>query len=210
MDFDLSIYGKVALLFTMSLSLGGIGCVVGRNFRGLLQFIVLALLMFAGCFIVPAIAAHSDGAGITALAVWTFVIGLFIGPAIHAYSEDIGWKTVALAFFGSAGVMAVCGLFATFSGINFSGMGAYLGIALFGLIIAGFVGLFFRWGREANLLYSALGMLIFSGYFVFDFFTLGHTENSWDHAITLTMKIYLDYINFVLHALAFFAQMKHH
>jgi modulator of FtsH protease len=209
MELDISIYAKVALLLTLSMSLGGIGCWVARNMQSLVGFIVLFILLLGGCFVVPYLAGISPGAGVSGLAVWTFVSGLFIGPAIHAYSEDIGWKTVALAFFGTGGVMAICGLFATFSGIDFSGMGSFLGIALFGLIIVGIIGLFWSWGREANLLYSGMGMLIFSGYFVYDFFMLGHTENSWDRAIVLTMKIYLDYLNFLLHLLHFLSAMKH-
>lgn len=207
---DLSIYGKVAFLLTVSMSMGGFGCFIGRKMQSWFGFIVLFVLLLGGCFVVPAIAAASAVGGVVALAVWTFISGLFIGPAIHAYSEEIGWKTVALAFFGTAGVMAVCGLIGTFSGIDFSGLGAILGIALFGLILVGIVRLFFAWGREANLLYSGFGMVIFAAYFVYDFFTLGHTENTWQRATELTMKIHLDYINFVLHWLAFIAAHRHH
>jgi modulator of FtsH protease len=207
---ELSIYAKVAFLLTVSMSMGGVGCYIGRKLESVFGFIVLFVLMLVGCFAVPAIAQSSAVAGVFALAVWTLISGLFIGPAIHAYSEDIGWKTVALAFFGTGGVMAVCGLIGTFSGIDFSGLGAFLGIGLFLLIIVGIVRLFMKWGREANLLYSAVGMFIFAGYFVYDFFALGHTENTWARATELTMKIYLDYINFLLHLLAFIAAHKHH
>jgi FtsH-binding integral membrane protein len=207
---DLSIYSKVALLLTMSMSLGGFGCWLARNKASVAWFIMTFIGFLGGVFVVQLMAASSPEAGISSLAVWTFISGLFMGPAIHAYSEEIGWKTVALAFFGTAGVMAICGLFATFSGINFAPMGAFLGIGLFGMIIVGVIGLFFRWGRDANLLYSSLGMVLFAGYFVYDFFTLGHTENSWQHAIQMTMKIYLDYMNFVLHLLAFLSAHHHH
>jgi FtsH-binding integral membrane protein len=207
---DISLYAKVALLMSMSMSLGGVGCWLGRNKQSITWFIVLAVLFIGGVFAVQAAAAVSSCAGVGALAVWTLVSGLLIGPAIHAYSEEIGWKTVALAFFGTAGVMTVCGLFATFSGIDFSGMGWFLEIGLFGIIIVGIIGIFVRWGREANLLYSGFGMLLFSGFFVYDFFTLGHTENSWQNATELTMKLYLDYMNFLLHLLQFIAAAKHH
>jgi FtsH-binding integral membrane protein len=207
---DLSIYGKVALLLTMSMSLGGFGCWVAQKLKSILAFIVLAVLFLAGAFFVPYFASVSTTAGITALAAWTFISGLFMGPAIHSYSEEIGWKTVALAFFGTAGVMALCGLVATFSGINFSGLGSFLGIALFGLIIVGIIRLFSNWGKEANILYSSLGVLIFAGYFLYDFFTLKHTENNWQRATELTMKFYLDFLNFLLHLLQLIAAAKHH
>jgi FtsH-binding integral membrane protein len=106
--------------------------------------------------------------------------------------------------------MAICGLVATFSGINFSGLGSLLGIALFGLIIAGIIRLFSTWGKDANILYSSLGILIFAGYLLYDFFTLAHTENTWQRANELTMKFYLDFLNFLLHLLQIIAASKHH
>jgi FtsH-binding integral membrane protein len=207
---ELSIYGKIALLLTMSMALGGFGCWLGQKMKSILAFIVLTVLFIGGAIAVPHFAAASVAAGIVTLAVWTFISGLYLGPAIHIYAEEIGWKTVALAFFGTAGVMALCGLFATFSGINFSGLGSILGLALFGLIIAGIIRLFTKWGREADLLYSGLGMLIFSGYFIYDFFTLKNTANTWPKAIELTMKFYLDFVNFLLHLLNFILAAKHH
>ncbi len=179
---ELSIYGKVALLLTMSMLLGGLGCWAGQKLKSVALFVVLAILFLAGAFVVPHFAAVSTASGIIALAGWTFISGLFVGPTIHYYAEEIGWKTVALAFFGTAGVMAICGLVATFSGINFSGLGSLLGIALFGLIIAGIIRLFSTWGKDANILYSSLGILIFAGYFLYDFFTLAHTENTWQRS----------------------------
>lgn len=49
--------------------------------------------------------------------------------------------------------------------------------------------------RTPNIIYHLLGMVISSGYFIFDFFRLGHTENTWEKAIQLKMSIYLDFLN---------------
>lgn len=204
-----SIFVKVAMLLSMSMLLGAAGTWVGRNVRSLGACIGLGVVFLLGTIGVFFAAAASPGVGIAALAAWTFVSGLFIGPVVGQFSDEFGWKTVGGIFASTAGAMAICGMIGLFSGIDFSGMGTYLMIALFGLIIAGVIGIFVRMSRTTNIIYHLLGMLIFSGYFIFDFFRLGHTENTWEKAIQLTMSIYLDFLNFFLHLLQLYAATHH-
>jgi len=206
---ETSIFVKVALLLTMAMLGGGLGAWCGRGIRSMGAMIGLGILFLVGVFGVFLAAHASPVIGIAALAGWTFVSGLFIGPAIQAYSEDIGWQSVAGCFLGTSGVMALCGIIGLFSGINFGGMGSFLLIALFGLILVGVVGCFVRMSRTVNIVYSALGCLIFAGYFLFDFFRLGHSENTWEKAIQLTMSLYLDFVNFFLHLLQLYSQLHH-
>lgn len=207
---ETTIFAKVALLLTMSMLSGAAGTWCGRNIRSGMTMIGLGVAFLLGCIGVFFAAHAGAGIGIGALAIWTFISGLFIGPVINGYKEELGWETVAGIFAGTGGVMAVCGMIGLFSGIDFSGMGTYLMFALFGLIIFGVIGIFVRLSRTTNILYSIFGMVIFSGYFLFDFFRLGHTENTWEKAIGLTMSLYLDFLNFFLHALQLYSQMKKH
>ncbi|HEY9712361.1 MAG TPA: Bax inhibitor-1 family protein [Chroococcales cyanobacterium] len=200
----------MALLFTLSMLMGGAGAWCGRKIQSFGAVIALGALFLFGTIGVFLAAHASAPVGIGALAIWTFVSGLFVGPAIQAYSEDLGWRTVALAFFGTGGVMAVCGVIGAFSGIDFSAMGTFLMIGLFGIIIAGIIGLFVRWGREANIAISGIACVIFAGYFIFDFFRLSKSTNTWESAIQLAMSIYLDFLNFFLHLLQLLAASKHH
>lgn len=140
--------------------------------------------------------------------VWTFISGLFIGPAVQAYADRLGWQTVCLAYAGTAGVMAITGGVGMFSGVDFSGMGTYLMFGLFGLIIAGVVGIFVRMSRTVNIVYSLIGMVVFAGYFIFDFFRLSQSVNTWESAVRLTMTIYLDFMNFFLYLLQFLAAVS--
>ncbi len=204
-----SIFVKVALLLSMSMLLGAAGTWFGRNVRSMGACIGLGLVFLLGTIGVFFAAHASAGIGIAALAGWTFVSGLFIGPVVGQFSEEFGWKTVGGIFASTAGAMAICGMIGLFSGIDFSGMGTYLMFALFGMIIFGVVSIFIRMSRTTNIVYHLLGMVIFSGYFIFDFFRLGHTENTWEKAIQLTMSIYLDFLNFFLHLLQLYAATHH-
>jgi FtsH-binding integral membrane protein len=203
-----TIFSKVAVLLCMSMLSGAFGAYIGRGIRSVAAFIVLAIAFIGGTIGVYFASTAADPTiGVLALGAWTFVSGLFVGPAIEAYAEELSWKTVAGAFLGTSGVMAVCGLIGMFSGIDFSGLGTYLMIGLFGLIIVGVLGWFVAAlrSRQSDILFSILGMIIFAGYFLFDFFRLGHSENTWERAIQLTMSIYLDFLNFFLRLLELLA-----
>lgn len=204
-----SLFVKVALLLTMSMVSSAVGSHLGRNIRSGGAMIGLGIAFIGGAIATLFLAHAGPAIGIPALLIWTFVSGLFLGPVLQMYREDLGAATVTGVFAGTGGVMALCGAIGLFSGVDFSGMGSYLMFALFGLIIVGVIGLFIRMSRTTNIIYSLFGMVIFAGYFVFDFFRLGHTENTWEKAIGLTMSLYLDFVNFALHALQFLAAMKH-
>lgn len=202
---EMTLLSKVALLLSGSMLIGAFGTYLGRSIQSLGAFIALAVLFIGGVIGVFFMASASPPVGITALFAWVFVSGLFIGPAIQNYAERLGWQTVFLAYAGTGGVMAVTGMIGMFSGVDFSGLGPILMFGLFGLIIAGIVGIFWRMSKTVNIVYSLLGMVIFAGYFLFDFFRLTKSENTWESAIRLTMAIYLDFINFLLYLLQFLA-----
>lgn len=206
-----TLFTKVMLLVVLSLGVSAFGIYVGRFIRSLAAIIVLGITFLVGSFAVYLLETSvSPGVGVAMLLAWVFVSGLFLGPTFQLFAEDNGWQTIFVIFTGTMGVMAVFGGIGLFSGIDFSGMGMFLGIALFGLIIAGVVGIFVRFSREVNIVYSIIGMVVFSGYFIFDFFRLGHTENTWGHASQLTMHIYLDIVNFMLYAMQLYEATKHH
>jgi FtsH-binding integral membrane protein len=67
----------------------------------------------------------------------------------------------------------------------------------------GLVGVFVRFSRTVNLTYSILGMVIFAAYFLYDFFRLSRSENTWEAATRLTMRLYLDFANFFIYLLQY-------
>ncbi|MBX9571545.1 MAG: Bax inhibitor-1 family protein [Candidatus Obscuribacterales bacterium] len=203
-----TLIAKVAVLLSMTMGLGTLGVYLGREIKSFGAFIGLAIAFVVGAIGVIFAASISPMAGITALAVWALISGLFTGPAIQLYADKLGWQTVAGAFAGTSGVMAVCGSIGLFSGADFSSMGFYLGIALFGLIIVSVIGLFWRMSREMNIGMALVGMVIFAGYFIFDFWRLGNSENTWAKAIELTLNIYLDFLNFFLRLLELLALLS--
>lgn len=195
------LFSKVSLLLTGSMALSALGAYLGAGITSMAAFWVLLIAFFAGAFVVPIAAKASKEAGIAALALWTFISGLFIGPAIGMYVHALGPQIVFLAFLGTGGVMAACGAIGALSGRDFSNMGRWLMFALLGLIVVGIVNLFVTFSSGVEIVYCLLGIVIFAGFFIFDFFRLSKAEDNWFNAVTLTMEIYLDYINMLLFVL---------
>ncbi len=193
-----TLLAKVTFLLTISLLLSAFGAFCGRKVQSIAAFLLLSLLFIVGTIVVYVVAMTNPALGIGLLFGWSFIAGLVMGPAIQLRAEELGWETVCAAFLGTAGVMALCGGIGLFSGADFSKLGVYLGLGLFLLIIVGVFRIFIRLSKAGNIVYSLIGMALFTGYFVYDFFRLGRTENTWGNAVGLTVSLFLDFWNFLL------------
>lgn len=203
-----SLMAKVMMLLSGSLVISSIGSYMGLGITSGWVIFGLVVVLFLGIFGVAALAATSPALGVAGLAIWTFLNGLTIGPAVNMYAAVIGWQTVTFSFMGTAAIMAALGCWGAFSGRDFSAWGKWLFIGLLGLIVVGVIGMFTGFGHSFNLLYSVAGMVIFAGYFVFDFFRLSRSEDNDFNAVMITMNIYLDFVNFWLWLMRFIAETK--
>jgi FtsH-binding integral membrane protein len=194
-----SLMAKVMMLLSGSLVISSIGTYMGLGITsGWVLFGLVRRAHSRHIWCRGPMAAASPALGVAGLAIWTFLNGLAIGPAVNMYAAVIGWQTVTFSFMGTAAIMAALGCWGAFSGRDFSAWGKWLFIGLLGLIIVGVIGLFTGFGHSFNLLYSLAGMVIFAGYFVFDFFRLSRSEDNDFNAVMITMNIYLDFVNFWL------------
>ena len=192
---------KVMGLLCPTLAAASVGAYVGRGLRGWLPVIGLTILSIIGIFII-----RSFGSSVVAIPLilgWGFVNGMILGPLVSFAVEDAGASIVIEALTGTTAVMMLTGLIVFATGIDFSFLMPVLFLALMGLIVVGLVGIFVRFSRTVNLAYSILGMIIFAGYFLFDFFRASRSENTWDAAVRLTMSLYLDFANFFIFLLQY-------
>lgn len=203
-----SLMAKVMMLLSGSLVISSIGSYMGLGITSGWVIFGLFVVLIVGIFGVAAMAAASPALGVAGLAIWTFLNGLTMGPAVNFYAAEIGWQTVTFSFMGTAAIMAALGCWGAFSGRDFSSWGKWLFLGLLGLIIIGVIGMFTGFGHSFNLLYSVAGMVIFAGYFVFDFFRLSRSEDNDFNAVMITMNIYLDFVNFWFSLMRFIAETK--
>lgn len=147
--------------------------------------------------------------------IFSALMGWSMGPAIESISakkrgpaSSGNWSDIlsqALGATALAVLATACMVFLT--NIDFGFLGAFLFIALLILIIMGVVNIFFIKSERFQLIKAYLGVLIFTGYLLFDFNRLEKLAHSdaWSDAIRISVSLYLDIINLFLSLLAIFA-----
>ncbi|MEW5942379.1 MAG: Bax inhibitor-1/YccA family protein [Pseudomonadota bacterium] len=144
-------------------------------------------------------ANRNSGLGVALLLALTFFMGLMLGPILQvALHLKNGAQVVGMAaggtgviFFGLAGV-------ATVTKKDFSFLGNFLFVGLILLIIASLANLFFQVPAMA-LAISAIAVLIFSGYILFDVSQIVHGGET--NYVMATLALYLDIYNLFVNLL---------
>jgi hypothetical protein len=131
------------------------------------------------------------------LAVFTVSVAISIGTYC-AILEAIGRGHIVLQA-SSFAILIFFGLtvYTLLSGRNFSFIGGFLSMALWGLVLWGFAGLFFP-ALISSVAYGFIGALVFCIFILFDTSRLMHTL-SYDDYIQATIELYLDIINLFLY-----------
>ena len=119
--------------------------------------------------------------------------------------------------FTSAATFGGMCLYAMTTKRDLSAMGNYLGMALWGLIIAALVNMFLK-SSSFDMMISVVGVLVFCGLTAYDTqYILNISRNysgSLDESdyirfsIIGALKLYLDFINMFLYLLRFFGRRK--
>ncbi len=140
--------------------------------------------------------------GIPLFTVWSILTGIELALALISVDENLGSKVLAI----TATITFFAALIGMYSGIDFS----FLGILLFGalllLLIGNLLRLFISIPGANRRVMACFGVIIFTGYLLFDFNRLVKLEergtaNSWYAAMELAIDIYLDMINIFLELL---------
>jgi FtsH-binding integral membrane protein len=192
---------KVLCLLALTLSTAAVGAYTGRRIRGWLPMIGLLLLSIGGILVVRA--AGEGPLAIGLLIGWGFLNGMMLGPLVALAISEQGPGIVLQSLTGTTAVMLLLGALSTITDLDLDSLASVLFVALIGLLVFGLVRIFVRFSRTVNLLYSVIGMVVFSGFFLFHFFRLGRSENTWERAIDLTISLYLTFSNFFAFLLQF-------
>ena len=187
-----------------------IGALLGMSMRfgfAAQSPIMFTLLMFAGIFgLFFLISANRNSSlGVVFLLALTFFLGVMLGPILQfAFSLSNGGQIVTLAAGGTATIFLVLSGIATTSKRDFSFMGKFLVIGLVLLILASIANLFFQ-VPAASLAISAIAVLIFSGFILYDVNRIvrGGETNYIMATLALYMNIYNLFVNLLHLLLAF-------
>ena len=138
--------------------------------------------------------------GIVALLGFTLVAGFFLGPILQvALHLKNGAQLVGMAAGGTGIIFGSLATIATVTKKDFSFMGKFLFIGLILLIVASFANMFFQIPAMA-LTISAIAVLIFSAYILFDVSRI--VNGGETNYVMATMGLYLNIYNLFINLLS--------
>jgi len=138
------------------------------------------------------------------LYIFTFISGVTLYPIIAHYLTTIGPNLVLMSFATTTVVFSGIAVYATKSKRNFSFLGGFLFAAILALIAISIFNIFWPLSSAAMLAYSYIGVLVFSGYVLFDFSRMKHYGVRAEDVPLVALSLYLDFINLFLSILRIF------
>jgi modulator of FtsH protease len=178
-----------------------IGMSINLSFMALHPFMG-ALAMFAVMMgLLFAVTKLRDSVwGIAALLGFTLVAGVFLGPILQvALHLKNGAQLIGMAAGGTGIIFLSLASFATVTKKDFSFMGKFLFIGLIMLVIASLANAFFQ-VPVMSLVISAVAILIFSAYILFDISQIVHGGET--NYVMATLTLYLDIYNIFINLLS--------
>lgn len=170
-------------------------------FGNRLVFWGMLIAMFVMAWMIPArMEKMSSGAVVGFFVLFSALMGCWLAPIFLVYRLG----TIVYTLFITAGTFGAMSVYGYFTKSDLSKMGAYLMMALFGLIIASVVNIF--WANSTmEWIISIVGVLIFTGLTAWDTqqvrrMAAANLEPALaDKLATMgAMNLYLDFINLFL------------
>jgi FtsH-binding integral membrane protein len=176
-------------------------------FEGIIRNNLILMLVALGVAFFMSFRIHAIQVGTAKALFWTYalILGLGLAPIFMVYTGE----SIARTFFISAGTFAAMSLWGYTTKRDLTGMGNFLIMGLFGIILASIVNIFLG-SSGLGFAISVLGVLIFTGLTAYD--TQKIKEMYWDadgadiaakKSIMGAFTLYLDFINLFLMLLRF-------
>ncbi|MBQ7578060.1 MAG: Bax inhibitor-1/YccA family protein [Synergistaceae bacterium] len=154
----------------------------------------------------------SAGTALILFLLYSLVNGLTCSVLLLVYTQ----ASIYQAFFTTAGMFGVMSIYGLYTKRDLTGMGSFLIMGLFGLIIAGLINMFMR-STGMEMAISIMGIIIFMGLTAYDtakIKQLSMTVNGADDsaltkiAVIGALQLYLDFINLFIYLLRLFGKRR--
>ncbi|WP_310178439.1 Bax inhibitor-1/YccA family protein [Neobacillus niacini] len=197
---------SVLRTFALSLAFAFIGTMAGVFVpTGLfLPLSILELVMLFAAFFFR----RKKAISYSFLYIFTFISGITLYPIVAHYLATTGANTVIMAFATTTVVFTGIAIYAAKSKRNFSFLGGFLLAALLALVAISIFNIFWPLSTTGMLAYSFIGVMVFSGYVLFDFSRMKHYGVSAEDVPLVALSLYLDFINLFLSILRIFGILQ--
>ncbi|MFC5452492.1 Bax inhibitor-1/YccA family protein [Paenibacillus aestuarii] len=199
-------FAHVLQTFAISLLVSFLGTLIGAIVvppSMIMLFVVAEVVMLVAAIVIR-IRGKNIGYGF--LYAFTAISGVTLYPVIEAYGGLLGANVVSGAFLATAVIFGGLALYAHRSKRDFSFLGGFLFAGTIGLVLMSLISLFVSFGSVMNLVWSLIGILIFSGWVLYD--VAQYRDGVGAEEVPLAaLNIYLDFINLFLYILRFLASI---
>jgi len=220
-DRDRSLIKNVYLWMTAGLALTGVVSFGLSSNQSLMIALVSNTFLFFGIIIAELalvmylsarIQKMSTTAATMAFALYAFLNGVTMSVIFLAYTG----ATISLAFFTTAATFGAMSLYAMTTKRDLSGVGHYLMMGVFGIIIVSVINIFLK-SPAVYYLISYVGVLVFMGLTAYDTQNIlkmsaqagsASEEQYIKFSIMGALKLYLDFINIFLFMLRIFGRRR--
>jgi modulator of FtsH protease len=195
-----AVFGQAMGLVAITVLFAAAGAYIGRDLSTGAGWI--AFIAAIGCIFGLNVAASRgrEQLAIALLFGLGLLLGIFAGPIFAFYANNnpaVLWQACGATGLFVGGL----GAFGYATKRDLSRWGRTLFWSLLALIVFGFVALFVAI-PGANIIYAVLGLAVFGGFSIFDFWRLRRADMS--QAVPIAASIFLDIFNVVLLFLSLF------
>lgn len=135
-------------------------------------------------------------------AAFAFITGITAAPLLGVVASSPGGVAIlSQALLATGFMFTATALIGWTTKMDLSGMRGFLLAGLIGLIVVGLIGAFTTWSSTTEMIYSGIGVLIFSGFIAYDFQKLKHYPE--DRYIDAALNLYLDIFNLFMFIVRF-------
>ncbi len=198
-------FGKVMFTFSLGILVSALGTYLGMNYFNDFFFATPALMW--ALFAVELVLIFTSKAwsqkvplNYFLFSLFTFITGVTIAPLISSVIIQMQSPELVIKALSVTGLMfTASGLVGWTTQRSLQGLGGFLLMALIGMIVVGVVGIFVPWSNNFEIGFSALGVMLFSAYAMYDFRRI--REMSEDRYIEAAISLYLDIFNLFIYVL---------
>jgi len=210
-EIQATFFGKVMFALAIAILVTFLGVWVG--FTYFIEYFVQNPMLIWVVFGAELVLIFTSGKWSTKrpLNYWLFGLfallsGISVTPLLLVATAMAGISIVLKALFATVLLFAATAAIGYTTKKSLANLGGFLMIALIGMIIVGVIGFFIPWGTQFEMIYSGIGVLLFSGFIVYKFNMLKHYPE--DRYIDAALGLYLSLFNLFIFVLRLLMSMR--
>jgi hypothetical protein len=197
-------FGRVMFVFALAILVSTVGVWVGFTF--LLETFVKTPGLIWVVFIAELALIFTSRTWSTKrplnyvlFSLFALLTGITITPLLLVAAVTAGTGVIVKALLATVFMFTAAGAIGWTTKRSLEGMRGFLFITLIGMLIVGIIGIFIPWGSSFEMIYSGIGVLLFSGYAMYDFQRIKRFPE--DRYIDAALHLYLDIFNLFIFVL---------